>query len=111
MLYPIVGIKESNIKHEIIFSINFEEESSFLYLYLAEIKDKVILIDEPESSLHPAWQSRILKLYENYAQYEVYIKVLLGHSVESNITFATYGGKKFNTTQKIKMIESIRYDI
>jgi len=42
--------------------------SKVLYLYLKEIKDSVILIDEPELSLHPAWQNRVLKLYENFAK-------------------------------------------
>jgi predicted ATP-binding protein involved in virulence len=42
--------------------------SKVLYLYLKEIKDSVILIDEPELSLHPKWQSQILKLYENFAK-------------------------------------------
>ena len=42
--------------------------SKVLYLYLKEIKDSVILIDEPELSLHPIWQSKILKLYENFAK-------------------------------------------
>ncbi len=42
--------------------------SKVLYLYLREIKDSVILIDEPELSLHPAWQNRVLKLYENFAK-------------------------------------------
>jgi predicted ATP-binding protein involved in virulence len=41
--------------------------SKVLYLYLKEIKNKVILIDEPELSLHPAWQNRVLKLYESFA--------------------------------------------
>jgi predicted ATP-binding protein involved in virulence len=36
-------------------------------LYLDDIKDSVILIDEPESSLHPNWQNRILKIYEDFA--------------------------------------------
>ena len=38
-----------------------------LYLYFKDLKNKVILIDEPELSLHPAWQNRVLKLYENFA--------------------------------------------
>ena len=38
-----------------------------VYLYIKDIKNKVILIDEPELSLHPTWQDKILKLYENYA--------------------------------------------
>jgi predicted ATP-binding protein involved in virulence len=41
--------------------------TKILSLYLSEIKDSVILIDEPELSLHPAWQNRVLKLYENFA--------------------------------------------
>jgi len=42
--------------------------SKILYLYIKEIKDSVILIDEPELSLHPAWQNRVLKLYEKFAK-------------------------------------------
>jgi len=41
--------------------------AKLLYFYFEEIKDKVILIDEPELSLHPTWQAKVLKLYENYA--------------------------------------------
>lgn len=39
-----------------------------LYLYLSEITNQVILIDEPEMSLHPNWQNSILELYEIFAQ-------------------------------------------
>ena len=42
--------------------------SKVLYLYLEDIKDKVILIDEPELSLHPSWQNKVLKIYENFAK-------------------------------------------
>jgi predicted ATP-binding protein involved in virulence len=41
--------------------------SKVLYLYFGEFKNKIILIDEPELSLHPAWQNRVLKLYESFA--------------------------------------------
>jgi len=41
--------------------------SKVLYLYFEGYKDKVILIDEPELSLHPSWQNRVLKIYENFA--------------------------------------------
>jgi len=41
--------------------------SKVLYLFLKEYKEKVILIDEPELSLHPSWQNKILKTYENFA--------------------------------------------
>jgi len=36
-------------------------------LYIADLKEKIILIDEPETSLHPNWQNRILKVYEDFA--------------------------------------------
>ena len=61
-------------KKEEIFSIDAISTgektllSKVLYLYLKEIKDSIILIDEPELSLHPAWQNRVLKLYENFAK-------------------------------------------
>ena len=41
--------------------------SKVLYLYFKDIKNQIILIDEPELSLHPSWQNRVLKLYENFA--------------------------------------------
>jgi len=41
--------------------------SKVLSLYLQKPKGKVILIDEPETSLHPSWQNKILKFYENFA--------------------------------------------
>ena len=42
--------------------------SKVLYLYFKDYKEKVILIDEPELSLHPSWQNRVLKIYENFAK-------------------------------------------
>ena len=42
--------------------------SKILYLYIKETEDSIVLIDEPELSLHPSWQNRILKLYENFAK-------------------------------------------
>jgi predicted ATP-binding protein involved in virulence len=41
--------------------------SKVLYLYFRKIKNKIILIDEPELSLHPSWQNRVLKIYKNFA--------------------------------------------
>jgi len=41
--------------------------SKVMYLYFLGYKNKVILIDEPELSLHPSWQNRVLKIYENFA--------------------------------------------
>ena len=42
--------------------------SKVLHLYLSEIRNKVILIDEPELSLHPNWQNQIMGIYEKFAQ-------------------------------------------
>ncbi len=42
--------------------------SKVLYLYFQDYTDKVILIDEPELSLHPSWQNKVLKIYENFAK-------------------------------------------
>ncbi|MGL4533906.1 MAG: AAA family ATPase [Fusobacteriaceae bacterium] len=36
-----------------------------LTLKMIEAENAIILIDEPEISLHPKWQQRILKVYEN----------------------------------------------
>jgi predicted ATP-binding protein involved in virulence len=41
--------------------------TKLLPLYLSDIKDSIILIDEPETSLHPSWQSHIVGLYEKIA--------------------------------------------
>ena len=38
------------------------------YFFINNVKDSVILIDEPEISLHPSWQSYILKVYQNLAK-------------------------------------------
>ncbi len=42
--------------------------SKVLYLFFQDYRDKVILIDEPELSLHPSWQNKVLKIYENFAK-------------------------------------------
>jgi predicted ATP-binding protein involved in virulence len=34
-------------------------------LKMMDINNSVILVDEPEISLHPSWQQRIIKVYEN----------------------------------------------
>lgn len=54
--------------------------SKILYLYLKEAKDKLILIDEPELSLHPSWQNRVLKIYENFAKINNNQIILATHS-------------------------------
>jgi len=41
--------------------------SKVMYIYFLDYKDKVILIDEPELSLHPSWQNKVLRIYEKFA--------------------------------------------
>ncbi|SEH05490.1 Uncharacterised protein [Candidatus Venteria ishoeyi] len=44
------------------------------------MKNKIILIDEPELSLHPSWQNRILSIYENFAKKNNSQIILATHS-------------------------------
>ena len=37
-------------------------------LKMFEANNSIILVDEPEISLHPAWQQKILKVYENIGE-------------------------------------------
>ena len=66
-----VTFRNKNGKEFSIDSLSTGEKtlmSKVLYLYFKDIKNKIIFIDEPELSLHPAWQNRVLKLYENFAK-------------------------------------------
>jgi predicted ATPase len=42
--------------------------SKVFYLYIFDIKDSIIMIDEPEISLHPSWQNRVVNIYKNFAK-------------------------------------------
>ncbi len=71
-----------DINREILFendinnNIKLEELSSgeqqlfirALSLKMMDLKNCVILIDEPETSLHPNWQNQILKIYQNISK-------------------------------------------
>jgi len=54
--------------------------SKVLYLYYKDYVGKLILIDEPELSLHPSWQNRVLKIYENFAKLNNCQIILATHS-------------------------------
>ena len=41
--------------------------NKLFYFFIQNVKDSLILIDEPEISLHPTWQSYIFKVYKNLA--------------------------------------------
>ncbi len=36
-----------------------------IYLHKLNIEDSILLIDEPETSLHPKWQKAVVQLYQN----------------------------------------------
>ncbi len=42
--------------------------SKVFFLYISDFKNSIIMIDEPEISLHPSWQNRIVKLYKSFAK-------------------------------------------
>lgn len=68
------------IKIEDLSSGEQELISRVFCLYLANIQDSVILIDEPESSLHPNWQNRIAAIYQDFAEKNNNQIILATHS-------------------------------
>jgi predicted ATPase len=51
-------------------NLSLGERQMFFYainLFVAGIKDSIILIDEPEFSLHPSWQNKIVGVLQKYA--------------------------------------------
>ncbi len=77
-----VKFKGLNRKKQVFFTTNTHKELSIkelsggekeiltkiFSLYLAETKNTLILIDEPENSLHPIWQNRIAPIYQKFAE-------------------------------------------
>jgi ABC-type lipoprotein export system ATPase subunit len=67
--------REPLFRNDVSEEIKMEELSSgeqelitkVFSIYLADIKDSIILVDEPESSLHPKWQARIVQIYQKIA--------------------------------------------
>ena len=77
-----IKFKGLNRKKQVFFKTNNGKELSIselsggekeiltkiFSLYLAEIQNTLILIDEPENSLHPIWQNRIAPIYQKFAE-------------------------------------------
>ncbi len=59
--------EQKQIKIEELSSGEQELITKCFSLHLAEIKDSIILVDEPEGSMHPNWQNRIVHLYQKLA--------------------------------------------
>ena len=49
---------------------NGEQTLYFRAIYLSKLnpQNSIIMIDEPEDSLHPTWQQKVLKLYQNIGE-------------------------------------------
>jgi len=58
----------NNIKMEDLSGGEKTLLTKVLPLYLSDYKNGVILIDEPETSLHPNWQFQIINLYKKIAK-------------------------------------------
>lgn len=56
-----------------------------LALKFLKVKDSIILIDEPEISLHPVWQSKIIQVYEQIGENNQIIIATHSPHVLSNI--------------------------
>ncbi len=74
------NFKSDNIKIEELSNGEQELITKAFSIYLADIKDSIILIDEPESSLHPNWQSRIVQIYQTIAEKNNNQIILATHS-------------------------------
>jgi len=63
---------KNNLSNEIKISdlSSGEKEiiTKILPLFISPVQNSIILIDEPESSLHPNWQNEIINLYQLVAQ-------------------------------------------
>ena len=49
---------------------NGEQNLYFRAIYLSKLNpiDSIIMIDEPEDALHPTWQQKVMKLYQNIGE-------------------------------------------
>ncbi|NOQ35417.1 MAG: AAA family ATPase, partial [Methylococcaceae bacterium] len=54
--------------------------SKIFNLYVGDYSGKIILIDEPEISLHPSWQHKIINIYEDFCVQENSQVILATHS-------------------------------
>jgi predicted ATP-binding protein involved in virulence len=64
---PLIKIKDTNEKHSIDELSSGEKQIFFRVgsIISLDLENSVILIDEPETSMHPEWQQKILNLYRS----------------------------------------------
>ena len=85
--------------------------SKVLSLYFKDIKNQIILIDEPELSLHPSWQNKVLSIYERFAK-EYNCQIILAthspHIIGSAKNEYIRVLKKDKVTNEIKILNNLK---
>jgi len=79
-----------------------------IYFFIADIKDSIVLIDEPELSLHPSWQNKLIKIYQNIAQNYNNQIIIATHS--PNIIASTPNDSLFVLNKENKKINIQKYN-
>jgi len=89
----------NSVKIESLSTGEKEILNKAFFFFVNETKDSVILIDEPEISLHPTWQSHILKVYKN-----------LANEFNNQVIIATHSAQLIASTPKKSLIILIKED-
>jgi len=74
------NLLDEKISIDILSTGEKEILSKIFFLFISDIKDSIILIDEPEISLHPSWQNRVVKIYKEFAKLNNNQIILATHS-------------------------------
>lgn len=83
------------------------------YLQKLNLHNSIILIDEPETSLHPTWQRNILKLYQNIGKNnQIIVATHSPHiiaSVKPESLFVLYPNAETGKIEPINMAKAHRH--
>jgi predicted ATP-binding protein involved in virulence len=83
------------------------------YLQKLNLQDSIILIDEPETSLHPTWQRNILKLYQNIGENnQIIVATHSPHiiaSVKPESLFVLYPNSETGKIEPINMAKAHKH--
>ncbi|MEZ4887521.1 MAG: AAA family ATPase [Chitinophagales bacterium] len=82
-----------------------------IYLHHLNIKNSIILVDEPEDSLHPSWQSRMAKFYNNIGKNnQVFLATHSPHIIASVKPESLFLLAINEETQKVEVINMGKTD-
>ena len=84
--------------------------SKVLVLFFRDYKNRVMLIDEPELSLHPHWQNKILQVYENFANKNNCQIIMATHSphIISSVKNEYLKVLRKNNNGKIEVVSNLK---